>query len=240
MFWKGKTQSARSEPAPARRSDAGGYLGHYGLTSWWRTAFSAEERAFLEAYLAPILAGDATWYEGTPPQSIGPVAQREDAARFLSTLAGFLKRADRAPLAVKLLDKGRQMGTGPLNEHFLLMTYIEARYKSRNSDPQAIPNVIEACQRAISIAPLVIAESKRQHDVAEDHAAELHKKAGERFKRQPFSGVGNSPFYHRLAIILRRQGRKEEAAAIEARHETEWLPHTIDYRRVRQEAVRSQ
>ena len=237
MFWRRRAKVSQivAEPALGRQVSGSGYLGHFGLTAWWDESFTAEERGFLESYLSPLLRGSASWRTGTPPESKQLAGTQEDSARFLSTLAGFLKRSDRVHLAVRLLDKAMGLITNPVDEHFALMAYVEARHRQRDSDPEALQDVIRACRRAIEIAPQVVTESERQHEEREGRAAELYAGMGERFKRDPYTGVGRSPFFKRLAIVLRKQGLKEEAAEVEALHDRIWLPHTIDFKRAKAE-----
>lgn len=220
-------------PAAAPKRAGDGYLGSFGLRKWWQAAFTPSERDFLESYLAPLLSENASWYVGTPPVSMRSSGRERDAGDFLTMLAGHLKRSDRAPLAAKLTDKARELASNPVAEHFALMTYVETRYKQRDTDPDAIPDVIKACRRAIAIAPDVIGGFKEQHRLEEEQAADLYAKMGKRYKREPFLGVPGSSFFKRLAIILRKQGLKEQAAEVEALHDRIWLPHTIDYKRAK-------
>lgn len=235
MFWRRRAAASQKEigaPAP-QVHPVGGYLGHHGLSTWWDSTFSDEERSFLESYLAPLLSGNASWRTGTPPKSTRLDGSTSTPARFLSMLAGFLKRSDRAHLAVRLLEKARSYDLRPIDEHFATMAYIEVRYKQRESDPQALTDVIAACERMIAMSAQLIVDFERKHLQEQDRAAELYSKIGEPFERVPFTGVPNNPFFKRLAIIFRKQGRKEEASEIEALHDRIWLPHTIDFRRAR-------
>lgn len=168
-----------------------------------------------------------------------PNGQASTPTHFLNGLATWFRTKKDASIGLRIADRAsKESGVKACDEHFRLINYIQTRYKQRDTDPAALDDVIQACRRAIAIAPKVIIGFKEQHRLEEDQAADLYAKMGERYKRTPFPGVPNSPFYKRLAIILRKQGRKKEAAAIEARYETEWLPHTIDHRRAKQGASR--
>lgn len=205
-----------------------GYIGSYGLSDWWLQTFSPEERALMEARYTPM-GGGATLTRGN-------AGSGEDLVKFLTYLAGWFRRTDQVHIALRILDRARSEPMTPTREHFFLLTFIDVRYKQRATDESAVEDVAAACERLIEIAPSVIEDMKAEHERMEDEAAAIYAKIGERYRRTPFPGVGNSPAFSRLIAIRKKQGRVDEAKRLKELYHSVWEIHTIDYRRSEQRA----
>jgi hypothetical protein len=104
-----------------------------------------------------------------------------------------------------------------LDKHFELSQFIEKRYKDRDKDPDALPEVIDACEQMIIIAPQVAQAMKVMYG-------------------QPimnFDGVFEAPVsdtvvppghegYQRLITIRKQQGNQEEAGLLAKEFEGVW------------------
>lgn len=88
-------------------------------------------------------------------------------------------------------------------------TYIEIRYKQRNEDPQALPDVIAACERMIEIATTVAKEMKAEYGTV----APVHRG------------------FSQLLTIRRKQKDVAAVEELERLHQECWWKYTEEYKR---------
>lgn len=135
MFWK-------------RKSTVQGYIGAEGLGDWWLETFTKDEQKFMEEnYKTFNLMPNVSLTTGKPPK------HSNGTFHFLSFLALHFRRKDQVHLGLKVLDKAKDFPASVLDWHFYYSHYIELRYKQRGEDPQAISDVIDACEKMIELAP---------------------------------------------------------------------------------------
>ena len=208
MFWKRK----------AKEPEVEGYIGHYGLADWWLSEFTEEERDFIETWWQPFGAsGNATLTRGAPGGG-------RDPYKFLYQLAGWFKRKDQVPLALKMLRKARDFEAAKVTDkHFFYDTFIEVRYKQRDDDPGALPEVVKACEEMIAIAPLAAQAFRDEQEAMEAQRRKISEKAGLPFEAGEFQSLPPShKGYQQLITIRKKQGDKAEAERLQKEFETVW------------------
>lgn len=161
------------------------FIKYFGLTDWWLTTFTEEERkkivlTFQPLGLSPdsLIVGDITHASGT-------------AAGLLSVLAGWFRKGEDRSIAFRIIEKAEELASQAelLERHFLYQAKIQTYYPFRDKDDFALPRAIEACEQQIKMS-LEAAKAFR-----EKYPGELPAHIG----------------YQQLAIILEKQGNFEVA-----------------------------
>ncbi len=169
-----------------RKKRIKGSIGYFGLQEWWLSAFSDEERRYIQDTFQPLGAsGDSL--------TCGDVSYTSDTAvGLLCALAGwFSKDGDRA-IAYKLLEKAEEVSTPDtriLDIHFLYGEKLKFYYKDREK-PGYLEKAVAACNQQIQLAPKAATAFKTQYK-----GAPLPSHKG----------------YEQLAVVLEKQKHFREA-----------------------------
>jgi tetratricopeptide (TPR) repeat protein len=130
----------------------GGQIAYFGLTEWWVSTFSEQERSRIDQVL-DIASGDVTYSSGT-------------AAGLLSAVAtNFYKPGDRH-IAKCMLERAEEIAKAQgnvLDLHFVYQGMIETFYRDRDTEVGALSRAIEACERQIELAPRAATAWKREY-----------------------------------------------------------------------------
>lgn len=191
MFWRRK----KSEPK------IGGDIAQFGLEDWWMKEFSEDERVFIRSKVGDIDHGSSN-------PSFGIGGRQRTVTKFLTEVAAYFSRKDQVHIGLRILEEARRPQMHPVDEHFHWMQYIEQRYKLRNEDDQAIPDVVAASERMIDIAPAVVREFKREYGSADNAVPPSH------------------PGFERLIIIRKKQKNMSEVERLEQQFHEVWGKHT--------------
>lgn len=134
------------------RPKVGGQIAYFGLTHWWLSAFSEEERRHIDHMLG-IASGDVTYSSGT-------------AASLLSAVATNFHKPGERRMARLMLKKAEELGIADRNAldlHFVYLGMIETFYRDRKEDPNALAEAIGACEKQIDLAQQATVAWKHQY-----------------------------------------------------------------------------
>ncbi len=174
-----------------RKPKIKGYIGYFGLSDWWLSAFTEQERIQIEQVYTPVGGG------------VGHLTQSEitsttaRVSMFLSSLSSWFRKTEKdRDIARRILKKALEMGD-PQNDilglHFTWQALIEVWYRDRDCMSEAIEEAILACFGQIGIAEQAAKQFKKEYP-----------------RNQLPSHVG----YTQLTIIYDKQGRYDEAIQI--------------------------
>ena len=179
----------------------GGVIAYMGLTDWWLSTFTGEERDSIETAIAAaprlmlgpvnpcpltggrILATDLPVSMNTYTSimvlheigcAIYPRSRSKGLATFRKAVAEGLGLMHQHPRYLQ-------------NVHFVYTSMIELNYRDREKVPGALTAAIEACQGQIAIGPLVAKMFAEQYGLVPSHTG-----------------------YYQLAVIDDKQGRWAE------------------------------
>jgi hypothetical protein len=139
-----------------------GLLEHYGLTHWWYSSLTIDERERIESAFSPMGSTNRRpLTSGNVGREVGDTAT---ATSLVATLIGWL-RTTPLDLAIrrKLREKVRQLvetESSVVSRHFALQVLIGEFYRDRETDPLALQNAIEVCLAQIKLAPRVARSMK--------------------------------------------------------------------------------
>jgi hypothetical protein len=139
--------------------DVHGIIGYFKLADWWMSEFSEIERDYIVKTYSPIGGRDSSLVKGhylDHSQSVG---------QFLSLLASWFNNSNDRSIAVRILKKAEEMigdSTEILDVHFFYQHKIEAYYKQRDTETDALAIAIDACKKQIELAPQAIKVFKSQ------------------------------------------------------------------------------
>lgn len=124
-----------------------GIIGCLTLADWWLSAFSEEERLYIQKKFQPF---------GLPsdPLTSGSYTS-QTSTRLLYGLAGWFSTKKDSPIAYKILEKVEELPRGEariLDIHFLYGYKITIHYKNRDK-PGYLEKAIDACKQQIELAP---------------------------------------------------------------------------------------
>lgn len=126
------------------------WIKYYGLTDWWLSDLSKNERSKIESTFQPLGISGSIITSGTT------LYNSQHVVSFLGNLAGWFNTPENRNIAKKILTKGASLASSgtPIDQHFLFQKMIEVYYKDR-SGPTQLQAAIAACEHQISIAPKV-------------------------------------------------------------------------------------
>lgn len=172
-----------------------GSIGYFGLEDWWLTAFSDDERRYIQATFQPLgSTGDSL--------TTGVITYTsETAVGLLGALAGWFRKPQDQAIAQTILDKAVVLSKGAplLDVHFLYQQMIETYYKDRDK-PEYMEKAAGACRRQIALAP----------DAAKAFKVEYGN-----------SQLPAHKGYQQLAIILEKEGRFQDTIGLSRQAESE-------------------
>lgn len=130
----------------------GGDIGYFGLSEWWLSEFTIEERNYILKKFQPMGSEGNSLVDG----EISYTSQT--ALGFLSGLAGWFDNEKDRKIAYRVLKKAEELineSCNIIDVHFYCMNKIKIYYKDRDKDPNALNQAIEACKKQMEIAPKV-------------------------------------------------------------------------------------
>lgn len=128
-----------------------GIIGHHGLTSWWKTALTEDERE-------EILAR----YEGPPSLTEGNWETSATVSHTLWTLSSWFNTKSDQALGLKLSTEALRRAQDPIDKHFSMLHMIKMYYLGRK-DPEHLQSAIVMCRASIEIQGDVAEAFKREH-----------------------------------------------------------------------------
>lgn len=174
-----------------------GLIAHFNLADWWLSAFSPEERDWIESEHA---RGILTVSQANPrPLTTGTVVQTsQTSTKLLHEIACAVYRRSREK-ALGVFHKAEEDGLSKLHLHpkyildlhFVYHSMIELNYRDRERLPDALNIAIDACRKQIALAP---------------RAAEVFNREWKLIPRP----VG----FWQLAVIREKEGHYDEAIAL--------------------------
>ena len=163
-----------------------GSIGYFGLEDWWLSAFSEDERRYIQQKFQPLGSSGDSLTSGEIRYT------SQTAVSLLTALAGWFSKEKDRYIAHKILQKAEELaesGTHVLDLHFLFMEKIKIYYKDRDK-PRYLEEAINACKQQIKLAPKAATSFRSE------------------YKNSPLpSHTG----YEQLAIILEKQKNFENA-----------------------------
>ena len=171
---------------------AGGLIGRFGLSKWWYSTFSDEERKVIRQVTA---------------NSSFSKLDRGDASGLLYSKGGFLcvltscfSRKDRRPIGRRIaLEAERNLASvkETVNLHFAIHDLVEFWYACRHDFTDAREAAMRTCRAQVQIA----------RSVKKALRSEDRKLGG------PHDDVGHAG-YDRLCMMLKEEGQTVEAAEV--------------------------
>jgi hypothetical protein len=163
------TQDVFSRTVHDQCRETYGYIGAHKLTEWWFSAFSEEERQYIELAFQPL---GATIRIGRPDADRDSLLTGarclqiyERPGTFLANLSEWLNKPECRHLAHRVIEHAERIATDPLEKHDVYQQAILVDYRDREKDENFFAAAIAACEKQIAIAPQVIASwyERRQH-----------------------------------------------------------------------------
>lgn len=140
-----------------------GEIGYFGLSEWWLSEFSEEERRYILRIFEPLGSTGSSLIEGEISHTSGTVI------KLLSSLAGWFKKKEDRTIAYRMLKKGEELineKSDILDVHFLFQSKIELYYRNRDNDPDALEEAINSCKQQIELAPKAGAAFRKEYSNA--------------------------------------------------------------------------
>lgn len=135
-----------------KNPEIGGYIGGFGLSSWWRDCFDEDERAVIISAYRPM----GFPLSGASPLVDGPLKHTaEGPAHFISSLPGYLSAPEQRTLAYRCIAKAEALttnGTPVITRHFIFHQKIKTYYRWREIDDFALNKAVEACRQQIDLS----------------------------------------------------------------------------------------
>ena len=148
-----EAQEDGGDETPAKASpQGGGLIGYYGLTDWWLSTFTEEERRKIQAVRPTLVVGDNE--DIIIPERSYPGFTTGWLENRLSSLAIEFIGSKEMDIAARLLAKAEEAGGAKLlDRHFVYQQMAQAYYRHRNDDPEALDLAIDACEKQIHLGP---------------------------------------------------------------------------------------
>ncbi len=174
-----------------RKPQIKGHIGYFGLSDWWLSAFTEQERTQIEKVYTPLGGGTGSLTQSEITYTTASVSM------FLSGLSTWFRKTEKdRDIARRILKKAIEVGNPKkdiLGVHFTYQALIEVWYRDRDSMPKAIDEAILACLAQIEIA----------------------QEAAKQFKKEyPKNPLPSHVGYTQLTIIYDKQGRYDQAIQI--------------------------
>lgn len=102
-----------------------GSIGYFGLEDWWFSAFSTEERQYIQEKFQPLGASGDSLTSGDISYT------SETAVGLLQALAGRFSKEEERPIAYKIIEKAEELSTAEtriLDVHSLYEEKIKIYY----------------------------------------------------------------------------------------------------------------
>lgn len=192
----------------------GGAIAYHGLTDWWLTSFTPEEREYITDRYKPF--GDPRprpLTEGLVREVRHADGSPSDATDLLTSLAGWFNNPRDRHLAKQMLLHAEALSAGSrvLTRHFLYSQMIEVFYRDRDTDPRALSIAIRACEQQIALAPQAIKAFRRDYERLNKRLADFDRRAGRKPDPPPPFQLPSHRGYKQLCIIREKEGNLTEA-----------------------------
>ncbi len=192
----------------------GGDIAYYGLTDWWLSSFTEEERSYIEKAFQPVSTGAGGVQQESRLTTGQTLSTSQSATGFLWGLASWFDKPDDRYIGLRILEHAEETmgslselaleegegsldrndkGTNILDAHFLYLGMIKIHYKQRDNIPGALEEAIQACEKQIAIAPQAARAFREEY----------------RNSQQP--NIPEHTGYKQLAIIRDKQSDYEAA-----------------------------
>lgn len=181
----------------------GGKIGYFGLSEWWLSSFTEEERSLIKSIYAPLAAGS-----GISLVTGDILMTSQTVLSFLTDLASWFAKDEERWIAYRIFYKAEDLidaKTDPLDLHFLYHRKIKILYKDR--EKAGLDATIEACTQQIALSQKSSAAFKALGGALPCHGG-----------------------YEQLAIILEKQKRYEDAIEVSKKALAEGWNGTWDKR----------
>jgi len=150
-----------------------GKIGYFGLSDWWLSNFSEEEREHIIKTFQPFGSSGESLIKGNISYT------SETPVGLLSALASWFSKKDDRTIAYRIIKKAEEMideSSDILDIHFLYQSKIEIYYRNRDNDTDALDKAIEACKQQIEISPKAKIAFQREY---KDSPLPAHKGFGQ-------------------------------------------------------------
>lgn len=141
-----------------------GYIGLFGLTDWWLSAFSEEERQYIELAYQPMVVsiqvspGKTNADEDSLLTGARGLQMSTRAGSFLANLAEWLNRPESRHLARRILEHGERVARDPLEKHDVYQVMVTVCYRDREKSAEFLDAAIAACKKQIENGESAIRE----------------------------------------------------------------------------------
>ena len=188
-----------------------------GLSSWYESTFSNEQRSYIEATLLQT-EKRATSERG---MSFGDITIYSDKCQFLTKLGECFDGTKEArDIAIEFCRKATEVGSEDLeSHHFAFHFLISKLYKNRDEGEHYLQSVIEACEGQIAIAARV-----------KKYCIEYRMKTLKYSKKKAVEMLPGHIGFKQLAIIYEKQKDYEAVIALCRRAQTLKWPGDWDKR----------
>lgn len=142
-------------------SDIKGLIGYHGLSKWWLSEFTDEEKNHIVSVYTPMGSGQDILLKANIDWSSSSVV------KFLQILAGWFDNKNDRGLAIRILKKAEELISDEipiLDIHFLYHQLIKVHYSNRLIDSKSFNKSIKACEQQIEIALQVVGAFKKEYN----------------------------------------------------------------------------
>ncbi len=132
-----------------KKNKVSGEIGYFGLSEWWLSEFTNEERNYILKKFQPLGSDENSLVDG----DISYTSQT--ALGFLSGLVSWFDNEKDRKIAYRILRKAEELIDETCNiidVHFHYQNKLKIYYKDRDKDINALNQAIEACKKQIEIA----------------------------------------------------------------------------------------
>jgi len=131
-----------------------GYIGYWGLSDWWLSTFSEEERSYIKYKVRTMRAGPNALTEGTP--FIITNSTHNNVSFFLVNLVNWFREPKDNSIARRIAMKALELAEEVEDISYSLSWIIRLYYQVRDNEPGALELVENSCKRYIAITPLIV------------------------------------------------------------------------------------
>lgn len=177
----------RSGDSKRQSAKIQGLLGYFGLGDWWLSAFTEEQRSYIEKKVRFVSYGVSVSLESTDAKTGAdprPLTQgtylnifktpgeRQTAAEFLGEVSTQFW-GDDLHLAIRMVEKANSLldlegeAIAVLGRHFAYNHIIDVYYKTRHDNPANYEALVTACKKQIPIASEAIKAWRTQYPYLE-------------------------------------------------------------------------
>jgi len=142
-----------------KKTDIKGLIGYHGLSEWWLSEFSNDERNHIVSVYTPMGSGQDILLNDNIDWSSSSIVH------FLYNLSGWFNNKGDRGLAIKILKKAEELVSDEIpimDIHFFYQSLIEVHYSNRFADSKSFDKSIKACELQIEIASQIAKAFKEE------------------------------------------------------------------------------